>query len=697
MILTNRLIQLDTPLGPSGEDTLMFESMSATEELGRMYTIEIEALSSKPDLDPMDLLGKTVSVTVETQKDGKRFLHGHVVSFGLVGIASGYFQYRLTVQPWTAFLTRRANNRIFQNQGIQDILKKIFDECPESPQYRFQLGLSHPTWEYCVQYRETDFNFVSRLMEEHGIYYYFEHSAEGHVMVLVDGIDSHEPCPLNYDKVPFILQGSGQGVVDTEFVSEWRQSNSIQPEKATIRDYDFKKPKQKLENFNADPVVKHGGEKEFYDYPSSFQVAGGGGMEARIRLEELQARRMRIQGSGTARGLLCGYTFDLTDHPRSDQNIKYLLLSTQFYARISSPEAGQDATTVIQTSFTAAPANLPFRPQRITPKSHVAGPQTAIVVGPSGEEIHCDEYGRVKVQFYWDREGAMDDKSSCWIRVSHPWAGQGWGAISIPRIGQEVIVDFIEGDPDQPIITGRVYNAEQTVPFSLPGKKVVSGIKSQTHKGAGYNELTMDDTAGKELVNIHAQFDMTTVVEHDDTQTVHNNRTIKVDGTHTETITSTTAITIESGTFSHDVAGNTATYHVSGDLTENYDAKQTSTIGADQTNTIGAKQTSTIGADRTTDVGAKDTLNVASDRSVTVGANLKVDAGANADYTVGAAHTLTVATTSETKANAKLVLTVGASTIEMTPAGIKLSCGASSIELTPASVAVTAPMISLNG
>jgi type VI secretion system secreted protein VgrG len=224
------------------------------------------------------------------------------------------------------------------------------------------------------------------------------------------------------------------------------------------------------------------------------------------------------------------------------------------------------------------PATTPFRPQRLTPRPFVQGPQTAIVVGPAGDEIHTDEHGRVKVHFHWDRLGNADENDSCWIRVSHPWAGKGWGAVSIPRIGQEVIVDFLEGDPDRPIITGRVYNGTAKPAFPLPAAAATSGIRSNTHKGKGYNEMSMDDTAGKEKVNIHAQYDMATTVEHDDSQIIHNDRTIKVDGKHTETITKDTAIKIETGTFSHDVAANTATYHVKAALTENYDDTQTTKV-----------------------------------------------------------------------------------------------------------------------
>jgi type VI secretion system secreted protein VgrG len=682
MPIEDRIITLNTPLGKSTHETLVFESMTATEELGRMFNISLNAVSSDPNIDHMALLGKTVSVSIETQSGGMRHLHGHVINFGLVGISSGHFQYHMTVQPWTSFLTRRSNNRIFQIQSIQDILRTIFDECPESPKYRFELSMQHPTWEYCVQYRETDFNFVSRLMEEHGIYYYFVHTEANHTMVITDSIDSHPPCPNGYDTVPLVMQSSDSAALDTEYIADWHLTNSIQPEKATVRDYNFAKAKQQLHNESTAPIFTHGGSKEFYDYPSSFQVAGFGPHETRLRLEELQARRMRVTASGTARGILCGHVFHLYDHPRDDQNIKHLVLGTHLSCRAASMEAGAGGGTSIQTSFTAAPANMPFRPARTTPKSHVAGPQTAVVVGPVGEEIHCDEFGRVKVKFHWDREEKEHPQNhSCWVRVSHPWAGKGWGAISIPRIGQEVIVDFLEGDPDQPIITGRVYNSDQTAPFDLPAKKMVSGIKSNTHKGTGYNELTMDDTAGNELINTHAQYNMTTVVEHDDSQTIRNDRTIKVDGTHTETITKDTKITIKSGTYNHDVAGNTATYHVSADLTENYDANQTSTIGSN----------------RTASVGSNDKLSIGSNQEVSVGANVKVSAGANAEYAVGAQHKLTIGATSETSAGASYKISVGAAVIEMTPASIKISCGGASIELTPASVAVTAPTVSLNG
>jgi type VI secretion system secreted protein VgrG len=293
----------------------------------------------------------------------------------------------------------------------------------------------------------------------------------------------------------------------------------------------------------------------------------------------MQVGHEEARAATNCRRLATGYLFDLSGFPRSDQNRKYLLSAMSY--RLEGND--YDTTTaaapeIFQADFRAMESKEPFRPARITPKPTVQGPQTAIVVGRAEEEIWTDEYGRVKVQFHWDRYGRRDENSSCWIRCSHPWAGKRWGAISIPRIGQEVIVDFLEGDPDRPIITGRVYNRDTMPPYELPQGAVVSGTKSDTHKGSGYNELSMDDTAGQEKITIHAQYDMGTTVEHDDSQTVHNNRTIKVDGTHTETIDKDTKITITEGNYDHKVNTGKGTYYVKGEVKETYDNKQETTI-----------------------------------------------------------------------------------------------------------------------
>jgi type VI secretion system secreted protein VgrG len=288
-------------------------------------------------------------------------------------------------------------------------------------------------------------------------------------------------------------------------------------------------------------------------------------------MEELQTQFERAHGETNARGFAVGHLFRLTGFGRSDQNREYLVTAAGHDIQAPGYESEGGEGALYRCSFSAIESRQEFRPQRVTPKPIVQGPQTAIVTGPDGDEIHTDKYGRVKVQFHWDRYGERNENSSCWIRVSHPWAGKNWGAVAIPRIGQEVIVDFLEGDPDRPIITGRVYNAESMPPYTLPAGGVVSGIKSDTHKGDGYNEMSMDDTAGNEKITIHAQYDMNTTVEHDQTNTVKN--------TFTETITSHAKITVTEGTYSHDVQANTAKYHVSGDISEKYDSNQTTKVG----------------------------------------------------------------------------------------------------------------------
>jgi type VI secretion system secreted protein VgrG len=311
-----------------------------------------------------------------------------------------------------------------------------------------------------------------------------------------------------------------------------------------------------------------------FDFQGDYVQATDGKQLAEDRLDELQSRFHTLRGRTNAQGLEVGRLFSLTHHPRDDQNAEYLVTGASVSAQ-TNPYESSDATVRFECNFTAIPSEQQFRPARRTPKPFVQGPQTAVVVGPAGEEIHTDNHGRVKVQFHWDRYHQKNEDSSCWMRVSHPWAGKGWGSVSIPRIGQEVIVDFLEGDPDQPIVTGRVYNGENMAPFALPAAAATSGMKSKTHRGSGYNEISADDTAGKEKVNIHAQYDMTTTVQHDQTNTVNNK--------FTETIKSDAKVTVTEGTYSHDVAANTAKYHVSGDLTENYDAKQTTTVKGDLT------------------------------------------------------------------------------------------------------------------
>jgi type VI secretion system secreted protein VgrG len=403
-------------------------------------------------------------------------------------------------------------------------------------------------------------------MEEEGIYYFIQHTDGHNTVVLTDSVSGHAANP-GYEEIPFVAPGDLVRP-EVEHVSSWEFQREVQPGAYVHDDYDLTRPGVELRTERARPRGHASSDYEIYDYPGRYMQKKDGEQYADVRIDEYAAQFETAEGVTNARGVSTGALVTLTGCPREDQNREYLVTAAshdmEFGGYEGLPQSRSGAS--FRCTFTAMPSRQQFRPRRVTAKPFVQGPQTAVVVGPAGEEIYTDEFGRVKVQFHWDRYGAKDANSSCWLRVSHPWAGKAWGAVSTPRIGQEVIVDFLEGDPDQPIVTGRVYNADTQPPFGFPAGAVVSGIKSQTHKGHGYNELSMDDTAGKEKVTIHAQYDMNTTVEHDKTDVVKSGkRTLTVEsGTNTETIKGTASLTVQAGSRTVSVTGGSYTASVSG-------------------------------------------------------------------------------------------------------------------------------------
>jgi type VI secretion system secreted protein VgrG len=566
----NRALRIDTPLGP---DALLLRSVSGQEGISQLFRYELELLSENDSISFDSIVGKGVSLHIQTV-DSERSMSGYISRFSQGGQDERFTRYHAEMVPWLWFLTRTSDCRIFQKMTAPDIIKKIFDEL-KFQDYSLRLYGSFRPRDYCVQYRETDFNFVSRLLEEEGICYFFEHDQEGkkHTLILANDPAAYQPCP---DQPKARCDFSPGNWHPDDVIYEWRLEEEYRPSAWAHTDYNFETP-----STNLMATVKDDGGYEVYDYPGFYQKKGDGDQLAKTRLQETVAFKNRATGKSNCRCFTTGATVELTDHYRKDMNQKWLLTAVQHQCTMGAAygSGGTDDGFFYSNSFEAVPASVPFRPARITPKPSVQGCQTAVVVGPAGEEIYTEKYGRVKVQFFWDRLGKKNENSSCWIRVSHPWAGKGWGSVSIPRIGQEVIVDFLEGDPDQPIIVGRVYHAENMPPYPLPEGAVVSGVKTNSTKGGGgYNEMSMNDTKSKELITVHAQKDMATTVEHDDTQTVHNNRTITVDGTHNETITKDTNITIQKGPFKLEVQDNTHTHLVKGDVTENYQSNQTTTV-----------------------------------------------------------------------------------------------------------------------
>jgi type VI secretion system secreted protein VgrG len=639
---------LTTPL-PEGD--LRFDSMQHNAGVSALEETQLFLLSDKAEIAPEKLLGQTVDIKLQLRDGEVRHLCGHVTRFGLGRHQGRYFGYVAEVRPWLWFLTRRSDCRIFQDMTVPDIVRKVFADYGDIAVFDFRLGGSYRTRDYTVQYRETDFNFVARLMEDEGIFWYFEHEEGEHRLVVLDSPDPLSAAP-QARTLPYYAN-SAQASPDVDIVTDWNFAREVRPGKVALRSYFFETPSTSLEVGSAETRSHEQAQYEIYDYQGDYFKKGDGEQIAALRLDEAQSGHERLTGSTNAHGLANGRLFTLTRHPREDQNAAYFVVQTQINASIKSLESGDSGNETGDYScrFTALPASQSYRPPRRTPKPFVQGPQSAVVTGPAGEEIYTDKYGRVKVQFHWDRYGKKNETSSCWMRVSHPWAGKSFGAIHIPRIGQEVIVDFLEGDPDQPLITGRVYNAEQMPPWDLPGNMTQSGILTRSSKGGAYgnaNAIRFEDKKGEEQLWLHAEKDQLTEVEHDEDKWVGNDRrkTIDRDETNhikrdrTETVDRNEKITVH-GWRTEEVDGDeTITIH--SNRTETVDLDETITIHQNRKERVDLNETISIGANRREDVELNETIEIGQNRSESVGQNETIRIGANRSVTIGGMKTETV-------------------------------------------------------
>jgi type VI secretion system secreted protein VgrG len=656
----DRVMDIATPLG---EGVLLFHGMRGHEELGRISEYHLDLLSDNGEVDVDAILGKNVTIKLALPDDSTRYFNGFVTRFSQGQLHGRYYHYSATVHPWLWFLTRTADCRIFQEMTVPDIIKKVFAD-HGTADFKLELTSTYRKWTYCVQYRETDFNFVSRLMEQEGIYYYFRHTDGHNTMVLTDSCSKHVPSS-GYEKIPFVAPDKLVRP-ELEHIGSWQFSREIQPGKYVHKDYDLERPSVDLKTQKVISYKCAEGNHEVFDYPGEYLQKGDGEQLALVRIDEFGTQFETANGTSNARGITVGALFTLEDCPRADQNCEHLVMAASYDLQFADYEALEGGGSSYQCSFAAMSTKQQFRPRRATPKPFVQGPQTAMVVGPAGDEIYTDQFGRVKVQFHWDRLGKKDENSSCWMRVSHPWAGKGWGAVSTPRIGQEVIVDFLEGDPDQPIVTGRVYNAECQPPFGFPAGAVLSGIKSNTHKGSGFNELSMDDTAGKERVFVHGQYNMDTVVEHDQTSTIHNCRTDRVDIDDSESIGKNQKWDV--GINRDAKIGSNETLTVGANRTKKVGANETVTIGGNRSATVSGSETATVAMQRTHSVGVNETISVGAAQeitigalqAVTVGAAQTINVGANQSTSVGAAQSTTVAAARSVKVGAAQNVDVGA-------------------------------------
>jgi type VI secretion system secreted protein VgrG len=565
------------------------------------YELTLTANSSRGSdgaVDTDEILGRSVTVSLQPDsQSAARYFNGVVAEFAHTGYSSRYHEYRAVLRPAFWLLSQRADCRVFQKKSTPDIFA---DVCGHglSIAHRLDLSGKYAPWEYRVQYHESDFDFLSRLLEHEGIYYYFEHSRGKHEIVLVDDVGKLKEVP-GYKEVPYYPPSTTAAQRERDHLQSWETWESFQPAAFASAEYNFETPAAQVRA--ASPVAKRkdASKYEVFEYPANANPLNSQGVErlAKLRAERFHAAQAVARSRGDAAGLGAGRLFTLKNHPRRDFNKRYLVLSAHIEISSDAGQTGGEADgsgPQFSVGIEAVDAAAPYRPERVTQKPRIQGTQTARVVGPSGKEIWTDKYGRVKVQFPWDRAATDDGNSSCWVRVAQSWAGKNWGAQFVPRTGQEVIVSFLEGDPDRPIVIGSVFNAEHMPPYELPTNGTRSGVKTNTSpsKSAdGFNELRFEDSEGHEEIYLHAEKDMQVVVE--------NNQTISV------------------GASKKDRGDRTTTVQNDDKLT----------VGNELSVTVKGKETRTVTKDRVTTAKENDQLDVSKQYTLKAGDQITLECG----------------------------------------------------------------------
>jgi len=642
-------------------------AFSGREEMSRPFVCDLQIASEDDSIDFDQVIDK--AAVLGFIRDGEmRYVNGIVTRFEQGELGARFALYYMQIMPKIQRLAFRHNCRIFQDKSAPDIIKQILSELGlGGDEYRQVLQRNHPKREYCVQYRESELDFISRLMEEEGIFYYFEHKDDKHVMVMADTSSVHQPI-TDGGKVPYAPREAGRVTSEHAFI--FRYAEEIRPGIALLRDYNFKKPTQNLDGLSQGDMDQ---KLEYYDYPGIYEDASVGKSLAEVRLQELRVPRKIGRGESVCGNLIPGYTFELEGFGRDNLNQKYLV--TGLITEGAQPQALEETAgsggSRFSNRFTCIPFDVPYRAPRRTPKPFIQGAQTAIVVGPSGEEIYTDEYGRIKVQFHWDREGQGDEKASCWIRTSQNWAGAGWGAICLPRIGQEVIVDFLEGDPDRPIITGRVYHGANRPPYALPDNKTRTALKSNSSKGGeGYNEIRLEDKKGEEQIFIHAERNQDVRVKNDSLEWIGNKRHLIVKKDQLEQVEENKHLLVKKDQIEK----------IEGDLHE--------TIANDRMQSIKGDQNLTVNGDRKEAIDGEDNLDVGKNLNVKTGGSLSYSVGSNAYTKAGSSIGICASANIHVKAEANLVLEAGTNVTLKGPGG--------EVAINPGGVFIKGSMVFIN-
>lgn len=636
---THRLASLSTPLGA---DVFLLNRAHVDEAVSGMFTITLDVQSERDDLTALAVIGQPAEITLDLADGERRVWHGLVSGFAHVATRQRFASYRLEVRPWLWLLGKRIDSRIFQRQSVPEIVTSVFARAGQRD-FELRLSREYPARIYCCQYRESDLAFVSRLLEDEGIFTFFVHEHGRHLLVLGDTPETAPPCA----GPTAIEHRAGAGPFERDAIFAWEEHQTIHPGRCARSDYAFEDPGNRL-RVRENTMESVGSNEVLEDYDHHVGVYGrteSGERHARLRMQEHEAHRREVRGRSDCRAMTAGHSFVLrsSQRPTSDGQ-RYLLTTVRHTLEQPAPFAtgGDLMPATYANEFTCVPTTAPYGPRSATPRPLVHGPHTAVVVGPAGEEIHVDRHGRIKVQFHWDRLGRGDENSSCWLRVARSWAGNQWGAVSHPRVGDEVVVEFLAGDPDQPIVTGSVYNARRMPPYTLPANKTQSGIKTRSSPrgtAENYNELRFEDLKGKEHVFLQAEKDLQVKVKND-----------------------------SSGTIGHDETGS-------------------------------------VGHDQTLSVGNNRTRSVSGDESVTVSKSQTVQVGIDATEQVGATKLISAGDRVVIQAGTSITLQCGASTLHMNQAGVislsgmlvSISGSAACNVLAPIANVTGGVLLSLNG
>jgi type VI secretion system secreted protein VgrG len=555
-------------------------------------------VTESDEIDQTKLIGKNISCSVKCNDGSDRYFSGIVSSLVAGGVVESRFrQYQIVMVPWLTLLSYRSDCRIFQETSVPDIIEEVFKNLGFND-FTWKLQGTYAPREYCVQYRETDFEFVTRLLEEEGIYYFFKHEQGKHTLILSDYAKAYEKVTL--DPIDVI-----DGSHTDHKISQWQHSYNFFSGAVSQTDYNFQAPGPLMTEQETVVALPNNKQFEHYDFPGTYTEKANGDAIARNRMESIEATHSKVSARSDYPGLAPGYSFKVGRHSDdSEASKKYVISVITHNASEGSYRSGDTGAYSYSNDFQCAPIERVLRPIKTRSKPYISGSQTAMVVGPASEEIYTDKFGRIKVHFFWDRLGKKDENSSCWIRVAQVWSGKKWGAQFLPRVGQEVLISFMEGDPDRPIVVGSVYNADQMPTYDLPANKAISGIKSRSTKGAGtenYNELRFEDEKGKELLYIHSEKNEQEVIENDQSVSVGNDSVESIGNDATQSV------------------GNDKTLSVEANHTESIGKVMAVSVGEDRSLDVGKNQTITVGEDQTESVGKGYTLDIAKDLMETVG------------------------------------------------------------------------------